>query len=141
MDNRSLKQSVNKVSILKYKYLGSFPPKHSFDLESMPNESFQIVNTTNAQNGEHWVSLIRHQNEYYFGDSLGRPIEMYPELWKFHGKIPYGRNQVITSPIQSTPDLCGFFAIYITYLIFRNLPLIDCSEKNLLRFVNKYNIL
>ena len=42
LDNTSLKQIVNGIPLLKYRYMGSFPS--DFD-PNLPNDTFAIINT------------------------------------------------------------------------------------------------
>jgi len=109
-----------------------------------PN-SFQIVNTSNSV-GDHWVVIVKctsgERQETYFGDSLGRVVEQYKNLQKFHGKISH---QVMKQRVQVMPDLCGFYAVYIAFKIFAQFelsdykPYLDITEYELIKFVNKYN--
>jgi hypothetical protein len=133
MDNVSLSNLINKIPHLKFKYLGSFSPTFALSLDSMPPNTFQIVNTTSKPMGQHWIVIIKIYNIGYFGDSMGNKIEQYKELKIFHKKL----TRILSSQVQRQPDICGFYAIYIANQMFAELP-IDCSEHALFKFVNKY---
>ena len=139
MDNVSLRTLIGKIPILKYKYLGCFCPITALSLDSMPNNTFQIVNSTSKPLGQHWLVIVKKDNVCYFGDSMGLKIEHYKELKKFHNKKNHQLiNQVLNTRVQYTSDVCGFYAVYIAFLLFQGLPIINCDEYNLFKFINKY---
>lgn len=138
MDNVSLWELIRKIPELKFKYLGSFSPEQAIPIQAMPKDKFQIVNTTNDSSGDHWVAIIKDQNgNVIFGDSLGKKVENYPELKKiFHKQI--SKTLITKGPIQSTPDMCGFYAVYFAFMTLQSLHTANMSEHDLFRFVNKY---
>ena len=62
MDNVSIQQTFNRIPLLKYRYLGSFPSDYVPTLE---NDTFAIINTqTSDMQGEHW-RMIANSREYF----------------------------------------------------------------------------
>ena len=70
MDNFALQKIINRILLLKFRYLGSF---HSDYVPTLDSDTFAIINTqpSNMQ-GEHWIMIANFQHELYFADSLGR---------------------------------------------------------------------
>ena len=68
MDNFALQQIINKISVLKYRYLGSFPCDF---VPALPNDTFAIINTEpSTMAGEHWIMIANFHNRLYVADSL-----------------------------------------------------------------------
>ena len=68
MDNTSLKQIVNRVPLLKYRYMGSFP---SDFVPNLLNDTFAIISTQASNTpGEHWIMIAKFHHELYFADSF-----------------------------------------------------------------------
>ena len=110
MDYTSLKQIVNRILLLKYRYIGSFPsdfvPKH-------PNDTFAIINTQPSNMpGELWILIAKFHHELYFADSPGLSNLNYPFL-----KQKY--SQLFRTRLQGHPSVCGFFTIYAAFLSFK----------------------
>ena len=55
MDNVSLCQLINRIPLVKYRYIGCFPCDY---VPTRPNDTFAIINTqpSNMQ-GEHWIMI------------------------------------------------------------------------------------
>ena len=55
MDNFALQQIINRIPLLKVRYLGSFPSDY---VPTLDNDTFAIINTqpSNMQ-GEHWIMI------------------------------------------------------------------------------------
>ena len=71
MDIVSLHQVINRVFVLKYRYLGSFP---SDCLALPPNDTFANLNTQPSKlQGEHCIMIANSRHRLYSVDSLGRP--------------------------------------------------------------------
>ena len=106
MVNISLKQIVNRIFLLKYRYKGSFPSDFVPDL---PNDTFAIINTqpSNAS-GEHWIMLATFHHQMYFADSLGLSINNYPLL-----KQNY--SQVVRTRLHDHPSVWGFYTLYAAF--------------------------
>ena len=100
MDKSALQQTINRVLLLKLRYLGlflsEFVPTHDKD-------TFAIINTqpSNMQ-GEYWIMIANFRHEVYFEDSLGR--KGYSFLNKHY-------KQMMPAPVQSHPSVCGFYTI------------------------------
>ena len=96
MDNFALQQIINRIPLLKYRYIGSFTADY---VPTLGNDTFAIINTqpSNMQ-GEHWIMIANFRDKLYFADSLG--CEKYSFL-KQHYK------QMMPAPLQSHPSVCG----------------------------------
>ena len=70
MDNFALQQFINRIPLLKFWYLGSFPSDY---VPTLDNDTSAIANTqpSNMQ-GEHWIMIANFRHELYFADSHGR---------------------------------------------------------------------
>ena len=107
MDNTPLKQIVNRILLLKYRYMGSFP---SDFVPNLPNDTFAIINTHPSKTpGEHLIMIAKFHHELYFADSLGLSINNYPFL-----KQNY--SQMVRSRLQDHPSLCGFYLCSISFV-------------------------
>ena len=75
MDNTSLKQIVYGILLLKYRYIGSFPPDI---VPRLPIDTFAIIKTEPSNTpGEHWILIAKSHHELCFADSLGLSINNY----------------------------------------------------------------
>ena len=64
MDNFALQQIVNRISPLKFRYLGSFPSDY---VPTLDNDTFGIINTQPSNmHGEHWIMIANFRHELYF---------------------------------------------------------------------------
>ena len=101
MDNIALQQIINRIPLLKFRYLGSFP---SNLVPSLANDTFAIINTqpSNMQ-GEYWSMNANFRHELYFADSVG--CKGYSFLNNQHYK------QMMPAPLQSPPSVCCFYTI------------------------------
>ena len=129
MDNFVLQQIINRIPLLKFRYLGSFPSDYVPTLE---NDTFAIINTqpSNIQ-GEHWIMVANSHQKLYFADSLGR--KKYSFL-----KLHY--EQMIPEPLQSYPSVCGFYTIYAAFHLFkfRQEVITGVHDVNILSFISNY---
>ena len=82
LGNLSLQQLINRNSLLKYPYRGSFPSDY---IPSLGNDTFASINTqpSNKQDG-HWIMITSSRHKIYLADSLSRPSfqlfkQMIPE--------------------------------------------------------------
>ena len=68
MDELALQQIINRIPLLKLRYLGSFPSDY---VPTLDNDTFANINTqpSNMQ-GEHWIMIAKFQHELYFAVSL-----------------------------------------------------------------------
>ena len=69
MDNFAVQQIINRIPLLKFRYLGWFP---SDFVPTLANDTFAITNTppSNMQS-EQWIMIANFRNEVYLADSLG----------------------------------------------------------------------
>ena len=110
MDNFSLLQIIERIPELRFKYMGSYP---SDTVPQLTKYSFAIINSAPSNDrGEHWIMIARMDKSYYFADSLGRKRSTYPFLTKKF-------RQMVPRKLQKTDNLCGFYAIYSAFLLFK----------------------
>ena len=97
MDNFAPQQIINRILLLKFRYLGSFPSHY---VPTLDNDTFAIINTqpSNMQ-GEHWIMIANCRQKLYFADSLGR---------KKYSFLKQQYEQMMPAPLQSHPCVCGF---------------------------------
>ena len=105
MDNFALQQIINRIPLLKFRYIGSFPSDY---VPTLVNDTFAIINTqpSNMQ-GEHWIMIASFR---YFADSLGR---------KKYSFLQQHYKQMMPAPLQSHPSLCGFHTIDAAFNLFK----------------------
>ena len=61
MDDIALRQIIDLIPLLKYRYLGSFPADR---VPNLPNDTFAIVNTEPSyMSGEHWVMIAKFKQQ------------------------------------------------------------------------------
>ena len=110
MDNISLKETVNRILLLKCQYFGSFP---SDFVPKLPDDKFAIINTQHCKTpGEHWITIAKFRHELYFADSLGLSINNYPLLKQIY-------SQLFRTRLQDHPSVCGFYTIYAEFHLFK----------------------
>ena len=129
MDNFALQQIINRIPLLKFRYLGSFPSDY---VRTLDNDTFAIIHTepSNMQ-CELWIMIANFQHELYFADSLGR--KKYSFL-KPHYK------QMMPAPLQSHPSVCGFYTKYAAFHLFkfRQEEITGFHDVNVLSFISNY---
>ena len=109
MDNFALQQIINRIPLLKFRYLGLFPSDY---VPTLYNDTFAIINTQpSSMQGEHWIMIAKLRHELYFADSLG--CKEYSFLNNQHYK------QMMPAPLQSHPSVCGFYTIYVAFHLFK----------------------
>ena len=130
MDNFNLRQIINGIPLLKFRYLGSFPSDY---VPTLDNDTFAIINTQprNMQ-GEHWIMIANFRHELYFADSL--VCKRYRFLNNQHYK------QMMPARLQSHPSVCGFYTIYAAFHLFkfRQEENTGVQDVNLLSFISYY---
>ena len=130
MDNIALQQIINRIPLLKFRYLGSFPSDY---VPTLDNDTFAIINTqpSNMQ-GEHWIMIANFRHELYFADSLG--CKGYSFLNNQHYK------QMMPAPLQSHPSVCGFYTIYAAFHLFKfgQEKITGVHDVNVLSFISNY---
>ena len=71
MDNFALQQIIDRILLLKFRYLGSFSSDY---VPTLDNDTFAIINMQPSKmQVEHWIKIANFRHELYFADSLGRP--------------------------------------------------------------------
>ena len=130
MDVFALQQFINRIPLLKFRYLVSFPSDH---VPTLDNDTFAIINTqpSNMQ-VEHWIMIANFRHEWYSLDSLG--CKGYSFLNHQHYK------QMMPAPLQSHPSVCGFYTIYAAFHLFkfRQEESTGVHDVNLLSFISNY---
>ena len=110
MDIFTLQQIINRIFLLKFRYLGSFLSDY---VPTLDNNTFAVINTQpcNMQ-GEHWIMIANFRLELYFAESLG--CKEYSFL---NNNQHY--KQMMPAPLQSQPSVCGFYTIYAAFHLFK----------------------
>ena len=110
IDNTSPRQIVNRILLLKYRYIGSFP---SDFVPNLPNYTFAIINTQPSNTpGEHWIMIGKIHHKLNFADSFGLSINNYPFL-----KQNY--SQMVRTRLQDYLNVCSFYTIYAAFHLFK----------------------
>ena len=125
MDNFVLQQIINRIPLLKFRYLGPFPSDH---VPTLNNDTFAIINTQPSKiQGEHWIMIANFRHELYFAESLGD--KKYSFL-KQHYK------QTMPATLQSHPSSCGFYTYYAVFHLFKfqQEEITGVHDVNVLRF-------
>ena len=130
MDKFALQQFINRIPLLKFRYLGSFP---SVYVPTIGNDTFAFIYTqpSNMQ-GEHWIVIANFRHELYFADFLGC------KGYSFLNKQNY--KQMMPAPLQSHPNVCGFYTIFAAFHLFkfRHEEITGVHDVNVLSFISKY---
>ena len=90
----------NRISLLKYRYLGSFVLTPDKDILAFMNTQPSIMP------GEHWMLIAKRSHNLYFADSFGREV---------HSFLKQQYKQMMPEPLQSPPSVCGFYTIYAAF--------------------------
>ena len=131
MDNTSFKKIVNRISLLKYRCIGSFP---SVFVANLPNDTFAIINTQPSNTpGEHWIMFAKFYHELFFADSLGLSINNYLSLKQ-------NFSQMVRTRLQDHPSVCCFYTIYATFPLFKfqQEEIAGVHDVNVLSFINNF---
>ena len=130
MDNFALQQIINRIPLLKFRYVGSFPSDY---VPTLDNDTFAIINTqpSNIQ-GEHWIMIANFQHELYFADSLGR------KEYNFFNNQHY--KQMMPALLQSHPSVCAFYTTYAAFHLFKfqQKEITGVHDVNVLSFISNY---
>ena len=130
MDKFALQQIINRILLLKFRYLGSFPSDY---VPTLDNDTFANINTqpSNMQ-GKHWIMIANFRHELYFADSPGCKgcSFLNNQLHK----------QMMPAPLQSHPSVCGFYTIYAAFHLFkfRQEETTGVHHVNVLSFISNY---
>ena len=129
MDNTSLRDIIERIPELKFRYIGSFPADF---VPNLPKFTFAIINTSpSSEAGEHWIMIGCLNRNYYYADSLARSITHYKFLNKKYQKM-------IQRPLQEMENLCGFYTIYAAFHLFKFLQtnLNNVHDVHVLNFIS-----
>ena len=130
MDNVALQQIINRIPLLKFQYLGSFPSDY---VPTLDNDTFAIINTqpSNMQ-GEHWIIIANFRHELYFADSLGRKGYIFFNNQHYKKMMP--------ATLQSHTSVCGFYTIYAAFHLFkfRQEEITGVHDVNVPSFISNY---
>ena len=129
MDKIALQQIVNRIPLLRFRYLDSFPSDY---VPTVDIDTFAIFNTqpSNMQ-GEHWIVIANFRHELFFAHSLG--CKGYSFL-KQHYK------RMMPAHLRSHPSVCGFYTIYAAFHLFkfRQKEITGVHDVNVLSFISNY---
>ena len=133
MENFALQQFINRIFLLKFRLLGSFPSNY---VPTLDNDTVAIINTQpSIMQGEHWIMIANFQHELCFADSLG---------CKGYRFLNNNNNQhykhMTPAPLQSHPSVCGFYTICAAFhlLKFRQVEIIGVHDVKVLSFKSNY---
>ena len=129
MDNFALQQIISRISLLKFRYFGSFPSDH---FPTLDNDTFAIINTQpSIMQGEHWIMIANSRQKLYFADTLGR---------KKYSFLKQHYEQMMPDPLQSHPSVCGFYTIYAALRLFKfqQEEIAGIHDVKVLSFISKY---
>ena len=106
MDNSSLQQIINRIPLLKYRYLGSFP---SDNVPTLDNDTFAIINTQPSKmQGEHWIIIANSRHKLYFADSRST---QFPQAAK---RTDDARTTIISfQGLRFLRDICSFSSLQV----------------------------
>ena len=109
MDNISLHQKINRISLLKYLYCGSFPSDY---VPTLDNDTFAIINTqpSNMQ-GERWMMNANFCRKLCFADSLGHKRYSFLKQYSF---LKYRWCQNHYSPIPAFAVSTRYMQLFIS---------------------------
>ena len=80
MDKFALQQSINRIPLLKFRYLGLFPSHY---VPTLDNDTFAFINTQpSTMQGEHWIMIANFRHKLYFADSLGCKVYSFLNNYK-----------------------------------------------------------
>ena len=129
MDNFAPQQIINRIPLLKFRYLGSFPSDY---VPTLDNDTFAIINTqpSNMQ-GEQSIMIANSRQKLYFADSLGR---------KKYSFLKQQYEQMMPERLQSHPSVCGFYTIYAAFHLFkfRQEEITGVHDVIVLSFISNY---
>ena len=129
MDNFALQQIINRILLLKFQYLGSFPSDY---VPTLDNDTFALINTQpSILQGEHWIMIAKSRQKLCFADSLIR---------KKYSFLKQQYEQMIPEPLQSHPSVCGFYTIYAAFhhIRFRREEMKRVRDVNVIEFISIY---
>ena len=129
MDNFAWQQIINRIPLLKFRYLGSFPSDY---VPTLDNDTFAIINSqpSNMQ-GEHCIIIANFRHELCFADSLG---------CKGYNFLKQHYKQLMPATLQSHPSVCGFYTIYAAFHLFKfqQEQITGVHDINVLSFISNF---
>ena len=131
MDKTSFKQIVNRIPLLKYRYIGSFP---SDFVPNLPNDTFAIINTQHSNTpGEYWIMIANFNHELYFANFLALSVINYPF-------VKQNYNQMVRTRLQDPLSVCGFYTVYAAFQLFKfqQEEITGFHDFNVLSFISNY---
>ena len=131
MDNNSIRNIIERIPELKFRYIGSFPADF---VPNLPKFSFAIINTSpSSEVVEHWIMIGRLNRNYYYADYSTRSVTHYKFLNKKYQKM-------IHRPHQKMQNFCGFYTIYAAFHLFKFLRtnLNNVNDAHVLNFISNY---
>ncbi len=136
MDNQALQSVINQNPTLKYKYLGSFSANNL--IFPMPENSFQIVNTSNsAKASRHWIILAQKNKLRFYSDSLQSTLGSYRSICR---RLPFDTPFMpFNDFVVQKGHLCGLYCIYFAWKLFDDsvIPLIT-NEFELCKLMSSF---
>ena len=109
MDDFALQPIINRIPLLKFRFLDSFPSDY---VPTLDNDTFAITNTQHSNmQVEQWIMIENFRHELYFADSLG--CQRYIFLNNQH------YNQMMIVPVQFHPSVCGFYELFAAFHLFK----------------------
>lgn len=132
MDNLALRQIIDRIHILKHKYLGSYPANFAPILKL---NSFAIINTDlYGMDGTHWILIANKSGKIFYADSMGLPLSRYPNI-----RLPYHQVEQIVHRKLQNMALCGMYCIYFAWSIYSGNQLEKYfNDYDLLRFISNF---
>ena len=131
MDNTSLKHIINRIPLLKYRYMQSFP---SDFVPNLPNDTFAIISLQPSKMpGQHWIMIAKFHHELYFANSFGLSINNYLFLKRTY-------SQMVRKRLQNHPSVCGFNTIYAAFHLFKfqQEEIAGVNDVNVLFFISNF---
>ena len=129
MDNVGLRQIRNRIPLLKYRYIGSFPCDY---VPTFPNDTFAIINTQHSNmQGEHWIMIAKLRHQFCLADSLRR---------KHYNLLSKNYKRMIPERLQLHQSLSGFYTKYAGFLLikFGQQEINGVHDLNVLSFISNY---
>ena len=116
MDTLEIDRALAKVP----GFLGA----HAFnELPEKPNGDYSLVVNTNAEQGEHWLAIVRKHGTNYFIDSFGRPpsSSLFSKDFRETIKSYVGAMKYNKEWFQSlTSNACGMYCVYFISELEKN---------------------
>ena len=106
INNVYLWQLINHNPLLKYRCRVSLPSDNvpASDSDTSANSSTQ----PSKMQVDHWIMIANSRHKRYFADFLGQPSFSRQQC-----------EQMMSQPLQYHPSICGFYAIYAAFHLFR----------------------